>query len=102
MLSYFANPARFMTLSAWASPIFLGIAFVLFAVGTPWALWLSPADYQQGETVRIMYIHVPAAWMAMLCYLCVAAGSTVGLIWRALLVCLFLLVLVGLAGWVGG
>ncbi|MBL8538553.1 MAG: heme ABC transporter permease [Hyphomonadaceae bacterium] len=82
MLSYFANPARFMTLSAWASPIFLGIAFVLFAVGTPWALWLSPADYQQGETVRIMYIHVPAAWWSLGIYALMGAASLVSLVWR--------------------
>jgi len=82
MLSYFANPARFMTLSAWASPIFLGIAFVLFAVGTPWALWLSPADYQQGETVRIMYIHVPAAWWSLGIYALMGAASLVSRVWR--------------------
>ena len=42
----------------------------------------SPADYQQGETVRIMYVHVPSAWMAMFIYAVIAAASAVGLIWR--------------------
>ncbi|MBS0384572.1 MAG: hypothetical protein JSS00_04400, partial [Proteobacteria bacterium] len=65
MFSTFANPARFMQLSAWAAPLFGAIAAVLFAVGAPWALVFSPADYQQGETVRIMYVHVPAAWWSL-------------------------------------
>ena len=54
MLSYLANPARFMGFSAWAAPLFLGLAIALFAVGVPWGLFASPADYQQGETVRIV------------------------------------------------
>ena len=62
MLSTFANPARFMLVSAWAAPLLGLTALMLFAIGLPWALIYSPADYQQGETVRIMYVHVPAAW----------------------------------------
>ncbi|MGZ9035407.1 MAG: heme ABC transporter permease, partial [Rhodospirillales bacterium] len=42
----------------------------------------SPPDYQQGESVRIMYVHVPAAWMAMFCYAALAGASAVGLIWK--------------------
>ncbi|MBX9746315.1 MAG: heme transporter HemC, partial [Hyphomonadaceae bacterium] len=65
MLSYLSNPQRFMGFSAWAAPLFAVLALGLFAVGLPWALVYSPPDYQQGETVRIMYIHVPAAWWSM-------------------------------------
>jgi heme exporter protein C len=65
MLATFANPAHFMRFSAWATPLCAVIAVVLFAIGLPWALIYSPADYQQGETVRIMYVHVPAAWWGL-------------------------------------
>jgi heme exporter protein C len=53
-----------------------------FAVGLYFALWASPPDYQQGETVRIMYIHVPAAWIAMFAYCWLGAASAASLIWR--------------------
>jgi heme exporter protein C len=82
MLSYLANPARFMGFSAWAAPLFLGLAIALFAVGVPWGLFASPADYQQGETVRIMYVHVPAAWWSLGIYAFMAAASFVSIVWR--------------------
>jgi heme exporter protein C len=82
MLSYLSNPQRFMAFSAWAAPIFAVAALVLFAVGAPWALLYSPADYQQGETVRIMYIHVPAAWWSLGVYAFMGVASFVGIVWR--------------------
>ncbi len=82
MLSTFANPARFMMVSAWAAPLLGLIALVLFAIGLPWALIYSPADYQQGETVRIMYVHVPAAWWSLAIYGFMGVASFVGLVWR--------------------
>lgn len=85
MLSYLANPLRFMGFSAWAAPLFAVLALGLFAVGLPWALFYSPADYQQGETVRIMYVHVPAAWWAMGVYAFMGGASFVGLVWRHVL-----------------
>jgi len=57
-------------------------AVLLLAAGTWLALLGSPRDYQQGETVRIMYVHVPAAWMAMLTYANLAIASAVALVWR--------------------
>nr|WP_262693028.1 heme ABC transporter permease [Kordiimonas aestuarii] len=53
-----------------------------FLYGLYLALYASPADYQQGESVRIMYIHVPAAWMAMFTYMVVAVASFTALVWR--------------------
>ncbi|HLW27792.1 MAG TPA: heme ABC transporter permease [Kiloniellales bacterium] len=53
-----------------------------FLVGLAWALVFSPADYQQGDTVRIMYVHVPAAWMALFVYTCIAVASVASLVWR--------------------
>lgn len=82
MLTYLSNPARFMGFSAVAAPLFLAAAFALFAIGLPWGLVYSPADYQQGETVRIMYVHVPAAWWSLGVYAFVGAASFVSLVWR--------------------
>jgi heme exporter protein C len=82
MLHRFANPARFMRLSAALMPWTAALTMVLMATGFYLALAGSPADYQQGETVRIMYVHVPAAWMALFCYACLAAASAVAIIWK--------------------
>jgi heme exporter protein C len=82
MLATLANPARFMAFSALAAPLCAVIALVLFAVGAPWALFFSPADYQQGDTVRIMYVHVPAAWWAMAIYSLIGVASFVSIVWR--------------------
>jgi len=78
----YANPTRFMALSGAVLPWVAGATVVLFAVGLYMALVTAPADYQQGETVRIMFIHVPAAWMALFVYTVMAAASVVALIWR--------------------
>ncbi len=55
---------------------------ILFAWGLYLALWASPPDYQQGDTVRIMYVHVPAAWMAMAIYAAMAVAAVIGFVWR--------------------
>ena len=55
---------------------------MLLAVGLYLALVVVPADYQQGDTVRIMFVHVPSAWMAMFCYTFLAVASAVALIWK--------------------
>ena len=67
-LHRFANPGRFLRLAGAVLPWLTGAAAILFAVGLYLALVGSPPDYQQGDTVRIMYIHVPSAWMAMMGY----------------------------------
>ena len=78
----FANPARFMRLSAALLPWCAGATALLFAVGLYLALFVAPPDYQQGEAVRIMFVHVPAAWMASFVYATLALSSAVALIWR--------------------
>jgi heme exporter protein C len=78
----FANPARFMRVSAGLLPWCAAATVLLLAAGVILALFVAPPDYQQGEAVRIMYVHVPAAYMASLVYLVVAAASAVALIWR--------------------
>jgi heme exporter protein C len=78
----FANPARFMRLSAALLPWVSGAAALAGLAGLYLALVAAPPDYQQGETVRIMFVHVPAAWMALMVYGAMAAASAVGLVWR--------------------
>ncbi len=78
----YANPAQFERVADRAFTLALIAALVLGAFGLYFALFNSPADYQQGETVRIMYVHVPAAWMAMFCYSAMAAASAAGFIWK--------------------
>ncbi|AGK59585.1 heme exporter protein CcmC [Hyphomicrobium denitrificans 1NES1] len=77
-----ANPTRFMGLSARVLPWASGIAAGLIAVGIYLAFFDSPADYQQGETVRIMYIHVPCAWLSMMIYGLIAMSSFGLLVFR--------------------
>lgn len=78
----FANPARFARLSAKVEPWAAALAALLLAFGLYQSLIASPPDYQQGDSVRIMYVHVPAAWMALFTYVLMAGASAVGLIWR--------------------
>jgi heme exporter protein C len=82
MINWLANPARFMRLSAWALPWCAWAAVVVLAVGLYLSLVAAPPDYQQGESVRIMFIHVPAAWMALSVYMFIAVASAVALVWR--------------------
>jgi heme exporter protein C len=81
-LHRFANPGRFLRASGRVQPWLVGIALVVLAVGLPWAVVFSPPDWQQGETVRIMYLHVPMAWLAMGGYLGLAIGSAMALVWK--------------------
>ena len=78
----FANPARFMRFSAAILPWCGAATAVLIAVGLYLALFVAPPDYQQGEAVRIMFVHVPAAWMASFVYGVLALSSAAALIWR--------------------
>ena len=80
--SRLANPGQFL---GWSRFVLwpLGVAtFVLFAIGLYFALFDSPADYQMGETVRIMYIHVPNAWLSQFIYGIMAVASLGTLVWR--------------------
>ena len=82
MLSYFSNPQRFDGLARRVIPV-LGVAAVLLlGIGIYLSFFASPPDYQQGDTVRIMYVHVPAAYMAMALYAALAGASFVFFVWR--------------------
>ncbi len=78
----FANPARFTRLADAILPWSILATVGLLGAGLYLGLFASPADYQQGETVRIMYVHVPAAWMALMVYTVIAGASATALIWR--------------------
>ena len=80
-LADLANPTRFLALAGRLIPWLAGLTVVLFAGGLALVI-RSPADYLQGETVRIMYIHVPAAWLSMLTYAIMAVSALGTLVWR--------------------
>ena len=68
MFDYFANPSRFMLI---ANRLLLPLVILSLgtgAIGLYFGLFVAPADYQQGDTVRIIYIHVPSAWLALFGY----------------------------------
>jgi heme exporter protein C len=77
-----ANPTRFLSLVGRLVPWLTALTAILFAAGLYLAFFVAPPDYQQGETVRIMFIHVPAAWLAMFGYMLIAVASLGTLIWR--------------------
>jgi heme exporter protein C len=81
MFAFLANPDRFMAFSRWAAPLFGALAVALITVGL-WFTFAAPEDYQQGDTVRIMFIHVPAAYLAMFSYVCLGVASFLSLIYR--------------------
>ncbi|CAN7165999.1 heme ABC transporter permease CcmC [Phenylobacterium sp. LjRoot164] len=70
-----------MAFSRWAAPMFGAIAVVLALAGL-WLGFTAPEDYQQGDTVRLMFIHVPASWMSMFVYACLATASFLALVFR--------------------
>ncbi len=82
MLHRFANPGRFLRLSGAVLPWLAAAALGLTATGLVWGLLFAPADWQQGDAVRIMYVHVPAAWLASAGYVALAACSVASLVWR--------------------
>ena len=79
--AFLSNPERFMAFSRWAAPMFGAIALVLALAGL-WLGFTAPEDYQQGDTVRLMFIHVPASWMSMFVYACLATASFLALVFR--------------------
>ena len=81
LTSGLSNPARFMSVSRWVAPLLGALAFAALLLGLMLGLQ-APDDYQQGPTVKIMFIHVPAAIMSMAAYACVAGASFFGLVFR--------------------
>lgn len=78
----FANPARFLKIARPLTAWFGWGGFVLIALALAVGLFFSPRDYLQGDSVRIMYVHVPAAWLGMAGWTGIAVASLVQLVWR--------------------
>jgi len=77
-----ANPTRFLELADRLIPWLAGLTFLLLGIGLYLSFFIAPPDYQQGETVKIMFVHVPSAWLAMFGYTLIAIASIGSLIWR--------------------
>lgn len=81
-LTHLANPTRFLNFAGAVIPWLAGLAAILLGAGLYLSFFVAPPDYQQGETVRIMFIHVPSAWLAMFAYVLIAISGLGTLIWR--------------------
>ena len=77
-----ANPARFLRIARWLMPLLLVSGLIVAGGALAWGLFVAPAEGLQGETVRILYIHVPSAWLGMAGWMAVAAASFTELVWR--------------------
>jgi heme exporter protein C len=78
----YASPKVFYAFAGRLIPWCAGGTAVLLAAGLWQGLFVAPPDYQQGESVRIMFVHVPAAWMSMFVYMVLAVSAAIGLIWN--------------------
>ncbi|MDD4913552.1 MAG: heme ABC transporter permease [Methylococcales bacterium] len=77
-----ASPPYFYALAERLAPWLTGVFLLLLAAGLYGGLYLAPSDYQQGESYRIIYIHVPAAWMSLFVYVLMAVMAGIALVWR--------------------
>jgi heme exporter protein C len=77
-----ASPPHFYRVAGNLMPWFAGGALLLIAYGTYAGLFLAPPDYQQGDAFRIIYVHVPAAYLSLLAYVVMAVAAGIGLVWR--------------------
>jgi heme exporter protein C len=77
-----ANPSRFLSFAERVLPWVAGLTAIVFAAGLYQALFIAPDDYQQGATVKIMFLHVPAAWLSMACWGLMTLAALGTLVWR--------------------
>ncbi|MEZ6030363.1 MAG: heme ABC transporter permease CcmC [Hyphomonadaceae bacterium] len=82
VMSFFANPHRFMAASKWPAWGFTALGVLLVAVGVYFGLFVVPEDFQQGDAARIMFVHVPAMWLSLFVYAFMAGASLVSFVWR--------------------
>ena len=78
----FANPARFLRIARWLTPLLLVSGLIMAGGALWWGVFQAPADELQGDTVRILYLHVPTAWLGMAGWMAIAAASLTELVWR--------------------
>lgn len=89
-MQYWITPSRFNKFEKIALPALAILTVLFFIIGVYYALYNSPTDYQQGEFVRIMYVHVPAAWLSMGAYISISVSALSYLIWRNPLSAIFM------------
>jgi heme exporter protein C len=77
-----ANPSRFLALAERALPWLVAATLCAFAIGLVQTFFVAPDDYQQGATVKIMFVHVPAAWLSMFCWALMSVAALGTLVWR--------------------
>ncbi|MEL7451966.1 MAG: heme ABC transporter permease CcmC [Pseudomonadota bacterium] len=82
MISYLANPHRFMALSDWLAPALYALAMAMIAYSVWQGLYVVPPERVQGDVARILFIHVPSAWLAMGSYVGLAIASFIWFVWR--------------------
>ena len=80
--AYLGNPTRFMRISRAVLPPLFIAALIITLAGLYWGIFKAPEDYQQGQTVWIMYIHVPSAWLAMMGYGLMSLAALGTLVWK--------------------
>jgi heme exporter protein C len=78
----FANPARFLRIARWLTPVLLGVGLAVSAATLVYGLLYAPAERLQGETVRIIFLHIPTVWLGMAGWTTIAVASFVELVWR--------------------
>ena len=81
-MKFLINPNRFNQFSNLILKPLIYLSFITLITGLFFALYLSPNDYQQGSTVRIMYVHVPSAWLALLTFFIMTVYSIIGLAFK--------------------
>jgi len=81
-MHFYANPTRFLKLAKWLTPILLISGTLLAAGAVAWGYFMVPPDRLMGETVRILFLHVPAAWLGMAGWTSIAIASLIELVWR--------------------
>ncbi|MCK5718950.1 MAG: heme ABC transporter permease [Thiomargarita sp.] len=81
-LHKYSSPKHFYSLAGKLIPWFGWSCLILMLAGLYYGLFVAPPDYQQGESYRIMFVHVPAAWMSMFIYMVMAVAGGIGLVWR--------------------
>jgi len=82
MIFKFANPLKFQRFAGRFQPVFLSLSFLFLIFGLFYSFFKSPPDYLQGETVRIMYIHVPCAWFSLMIYSIIAVCSLFSIVFK--------------------
>jgi len=78
----FANPARFLRIARWLTPALLAVGLAMTAATVVYGLFYAPAERLQGETVRIIFLHIPTVWLGMAGWTTIAVASFVELVWR--------------------